>query len=306
MIKKATVTGRTQNRTALGIVTAYLKMYPKTNFRELLATFNKQSVCPDAGISEIFMTKQDIEREKKAGSEWFINENACFVANDEWLTLGNGEKVAFCKMWSATSLARLQKQAEKFNIYGEVGNVPKGNNLGYVIEYEGNDKKGVPFWIWGLLLVALGVGAYFVFGNKEEAKPEPAPVQESHPVQTQVEKVTSEIESKIEKQFNAAQFEKGKADLSSDAKNTLLDLVQLMQDNASVNLKVEGHASVEGDANFNLKLSENRAKAVVDFLIEKGIDAQRLSYEGFGSQHLKNPDNPTSVENCRTEFVVSS
>lgn len=306
MIKKATVTGRTQNRTALGIVTAYLKMYPKTNLKTLLATFNKQNVCTDAGIAEIFMTKKQIDAEKKAGSEWFLNDNACFVGDGEWLTLGDGEKVAFCKMWSANSLARLQKEAQKFNIYGSVGDVPKGNNLGYVIEYEGEDKKGVPVWVWIALLLALGVGAYFLFGSKKEEAPVEAPkVEVPKPVETPIEQVASVIEERIEKQFNAAEFEKGKTELSDEAKTILLDLVTLMQENSSVKLKVEGHASEEGEASFNQKLSESRAKSVVDFLKEKGIAENRLSYEGFGSQKLKNTSDPTSAENRRTEFVIT-
>ena len=65
MAKKALVTGRTQNRTALGIIAAYLEMYPSTTLNELKQIFAKSSVCPDAGIGELFYTTKDLEAEKK-------------------------------------------------------------------------------------------------------------------------------------------------------------------------------------------------------------------------------------------------
>jgi outer membrane protein OmpA-like peptidoglycan-associated protein len=67
-------------------------------------------------------------------------------------------------------------------------------------------------------------------------------------------------------------------------------------------LKIEGHTSDEGDAAFNQKLSENRAKAVVDFLISKGIAADRLEYEGKGSSEPLDPNN--REVNRRTEIIV--
>ena len=48
MARKAFVTGRTQNRTALGIIAAYLELYPNTSLSELNNLFSKSEVCPDA------------------------------------------------------------------------------------------------------------------------------------------------------------------------------------------------------------------------------------------------------------------
>ena len=106
----------------------------------------------------------------------------------------------------------------------------------------------------------------------------------------------------IEKNFNAAKFEAGKADLNDDAKFVLHDLVKILNKQPQLRLKIEGHTSDEGDATFNQKLSENRAKAVVDFLISKGIAADRLEFEGKGSSE---PLDPNSREvNRRTEIIV--
>ena len=108
----------------------------------------------------------------------------------------------------------------------------------------------------------------------------------------------------IEKNFNAAQFEKGKTDLSDASKFVLHDLAKLMEKQESIKLKIVGHTSAEGDANFNQKLSENRAKTAVDFLILQGISENRLQWEGKGSSELKDASNPESNVNRRTEFIV--
>lgn len=108
--------------------------------------------------------------------------------------------------------------------------------------------------------------------------------------------------AEIEKNFNAAKFEQGKAALSDESKFVLHDLAKLMEKNPGINLKIVGHTSAEGDAAFNQKLSEERAKAAVDFLISRGIDSNRLSSEGKGSSEPLDPNNPEI--NRRTEFIV--
>lgn len=109
----------------------------------------------------------------------------------------------------------------------------------------------------------------------------------------------------IEKNFNAAEFIAGKADLSDDAKFVLHDLAKVLQNNPQLKLRLEGHTSAEGNATFNQKLSEARAQAAVAFLVEhEGVDASRLEAVGYGSSQLRNTDNPSAPENRRTEFVV--
>ena len=109
----------------------------------------------------------------------------------------------------------------------------------------------------------------------------------------------------IEDNFNAAEFQQGKADLSDDAKFVLHDLAKLMNKYPELKLRIEGHTSAEGDANFNQKLSEARAQAAVAFLLEhEGIDASRLEAAGFGSSKPKNADDPMAPENRRTEFEI--
>jgi outer membrane protein OmpA-like peptidoglycan-associated protein len=74
-----------------------------------------------------------------------------------------------------------------------------------------------------------------------------------------------------------------------------------------VTAKVDGHTDNIGTEEYNMVLSENRAKAIVDYLVEKGIAASRLSYEGHGfSQPVG--DNETwlgRVQNRRIEITFN-
>lgn len=107
----------------------------------------------------------------------------------------------------------------------------------------------------------------------------------------------------IERKFNAAQFEQNKAELNDDAKLALHDLAKVLSQNPELRLQVVGHTSAEGSAEHNLKLSQDRAKAAVDFLVNKeGIDAARVTSVGKGSSEPKDPNNPET--NRRTEFVI--
>ena len=106
----------------------------------------------------------------------------------------------------------------------------------------------------------------------------------------------------IEKNFNAAKFEKGKAELSEDAKFVLHDLAKEMQKHPEVKLRIVGHTSAEGDPAFNQKLSQARAQAAVDFIVSRGVDASRLEAEGKGSSELIDENNPDV--NRRTEFII--
>lgn len=85
-------------------------------------------------------------------------------------------------------------------------------------------------------------------------------------------------------------------------------LLQLMNDNPTIKILISGHTDNIGNDADNLKLSENRAKAVADYLISKGIDAKRLNWKGFGESKPV-ADNSTEegrTQNRRTEFTILS
>ena len=94
--------------------------------------------------------------------------------------------------------------------------------------------------------------------------------------------------------------------LKSESEVELNTLVNFMNNNASLEVEIEGHTDNVGTESHNLKLSENRAKAVYDFLVENGIDANRMTFKGFGvSQPITTNDTQEGrATNRRTAFRV--
>jgi outer membrane protein OmpA-like peptidoglycan-associated protein len=71
-------------------------------------------------------------------------------------------------------------------------------------------------------------------------------------------------------------------------------------------IEISGHTDNSGSPVINAKLSTDRAKAVVDYLVKKGIDQSRLSHQGYGSDQPI-ADNATAAgkaKNRRVEFKV--
>lgn len=101
-------------------------------------------------------------------------------------------------------------------------------------------------------------------------------------------------------------FATGSAELLSSSTKELNKLYQLLADNPDVKIRIDGHTDNVGQEADNQLLSENRAKAVYDFLVEKGIQASRLSYKGFGeAQPIDTNETAEGRQhNRRTEFLV--
>ena len=101
-------------------------------------------------------------------------------------------------------------------------------------------------------------------------------------------------------------FDINKFDLKPESQIELDKLVQLLKDNPSLKIQISGHTDNVGKPADNLALSNNRAKAVVNYLIANGIVAPRLSAKGFG-ETLPVADNKTEegkAKNRRTEMKV--
>jgi len=100
-------------------------------------------------------------------------------------------------------------------------------------------------------------------------------------------------------------FETGSAALQDISINELERLKQLLEDNPTIRIQLNGHTDNVGSDSDNMSLSENRAKAVNDYLITGGISPSRLKYKGFGE--TKPIDTNDTAEgrqrNRRTEFV---
>jgi outer membrane protein OmpA-like peptidoglycan-associated protein len=85
------------------------------------------------------------------------------------------------------------------------------------------------------------------------------------------------------------------------------ELTQYLKENPSIKIAIHGHTDNVGDANSNLKLSNDRAKIVYDLLILNDISAERLNYKGFGASKpiASNTNEKGKAANRRTEFLVT-
>jgi len=101
-------------------------------------------------------------------------------------------------------------------------------------------------------------------------------------------------------------FKTDKSKLLPESITELDKLVQLMNENSNLKIEINGHTDNVGTDEYNLKLSKARAKAVVDYLIEKTISNTRLSYNGFGSNKpiATNKTEEGRALNRRVEFKV--
>ncbi|TKK69926.1 flagellar motor protein MotB [Ilyomonas limi] len=107
--------------------------------------------------------------------------------------------------------------------------------------------------------------------------------------------------------FKNIQFQTNSYQLEPVSMIELNKLLQLMTENPTIKVQVNGHTDNVGTPAANLNLSTNRAKAVVDYLISKGIDAKRLQYKGFGETKpiADNNSEEGKAKNRRTEFVIT-
>ena len=80
----------------------------------------------------------------------------------------------------------------------------------------------------------------------------------------------------------------------------------MVEENAAVKVSIQGHTDNIGDPALNMTLSKDRAKNVKQFLIEQGIQANRLDSKGFGMSKplAKNTSEAGRAKNRRTEFVI--
>lgn len=73
-----------------------------------------------------------------------------------------------------------------------------------------------------------------------------------------------------------------KATLRPESKTALDEMAQMLRDNPHVTIELAAHTDRKGSEEYNMRLSERRAKSVIDYLISAGIDPQRLSPKGYG------------------------
>jgi outer membrane protein OmpA-like peptidoglycan-associated protein/tetratricopeptide (TPR) repeat protein len=103
-------------------------------------------------------------------------------------------------------------------------------------------------------------------------------------------------------------FDVNKFELKPESQIELDKIVQLLNDNPTLKIQISGHTDNQGKPSANLTLSNNRAKTVVSYLINKRITPQRLTFKGFGETQpvADNKTDAGRTKNRRTELKVVS
>jgi outer membrane protein OmpA-like peptidoglycan-associated protein len=109
-------------------------------------------------------------------------------------------------------------------------------------------------------------------------------------------------------QLNNIYFERSKFKLLAASTPKLNDLVTFMKKYSTVRIRLEGHTDNVGDPKKNLELSENRAKEVKKYLVDQGIDENRIKWIGYGGQRPinNNANEFLRQKNRRVEVVIIS
>ena len=101
-------------------------------------------------------------------------------------------------------------------------------------------------------------------------------------------------------------FEFDKSNILQQSYKELQQLIELLTENPNMKIEIGGHTDDKGTIEYNQRLSENRANAVVKYLINKGISEKRLKYKGYGELHPidTNETEAGRFNNRRVEFKI--
>lgn len=156
--------------------------------------------------------------------------------------------------------------------------------------------------------------SYSIYGNRKKYFTRKASVSTLGLKDSKTFEVVLELEEVKEKTtivLNNIYYDYNKWNIRKDAAGDLDNLLRFMKDNPGVKIEMSAHTDSRGTAEYNLGLSDKRAKSAMDYLISRGIEAGRMQFKGYGETKLVNEckDGKECTEekhqaNRRTEFTV--
>ena len=120
-----------------------------------------------------------------------------------------------------------------------------------------------------------------------------------------------EIDDKLLVNLEKIHFDYNKWTLTENSKSSLNKVVTILKKNPEFLLKIVAHTDSRGDSNYNLLLSQKRANATLDYLVNKGINRIRLTAIGQGETKLlidcgENCSGDEHFANRRLEFIITN
>jgi outer membrane protein OmpA-like peptidoglycan-associated protein/tetratricopeptide (TPR) repeat protein len=277
---------------------------------------------PGYGNSDIFLCR------KGPNNEWSIPENLGYpintIENEGSLFVSADGKTAFYSSDRSDTRGELDlytfelrpdvRPAKTLYVKGKVYDVKTGKGLPSAVELIDNANQqtvtNVQTDETGNYFITLPVGKDYTFTVNRKGYlffSELYPLSKNQPDSTYNKDIPLRpIELNASLVLKNIFFETNSAQLQQVSLIEINKLLQLMTDNPTLKVQINGYTDNVGQPAANLKLSSKRAKAVVDYLVSKGVDVKRLVYKGFGETKPV-ADNKTEAgraQNRRTEFVV--
>jgi peptidoglycan-associated lipoprotein len=111
----------------------------------------------------------------------------------------------------------------------------------------------------------------------------------------------------LENELQKIYFNFDSADLSAESRTALSKNAELLAKQPSVSIRIEGNCDERGSDEYNLALGERRAKAAKDYLVNLGVQPERLSVISYGEEKPADPghDEAAWAKNRRDEFVIT-
>jgi outer membrane protein OmpA-like peptidoglycan-associated protein len=235
-------------------------------------------------------------------AEWYEDSDGCSV------DLGQtGDEDVSCEITPLPRPATIQ---------GKVIDGGSGDAVaGVVVSVEGKDSKTATTDSLGLFQVEVEAGEYAITGKLEgwfdKQVAFTANAGETQSLDLPMNKVPKNklvvVKKKqivIKKQI---QFEFDSATIKPESFIILDWVAQVLKDNPEIELvEIQGHTDDQGAGDYNLDLSQKRADAVRDYLIDAGIDADRLIAKGYGEANpiVPNVTGKNRAQNRRVEFHI--
>ena len=155
--------------------------------------------------------------------------------------------------------------------------------------------------IWGVLVgAAIGGTAGNLIGKKMDVQAKE--LTQAVPT-AQVARIGEGINMTFE---SGLMFKINSSEISESYKKDLDGAAEVFVKYPETNITIEGHTDDSGEDEFNMSLSEKRAKAVSDYLVSKGVAASRLTTKWYGETQPKYPNDTEAnrQKNRRVEFEV--
>ena len=342
MKSKIRVHGKSQSRTALGIINAYLKLHPDATPSEVQKAFPKSLNSRCSADNLIVPVRETVGHEK-----------LFFERSDEQVVFKNGETYSLVEVWGKKDFAAICKHAKRYGIKAAKEGTKPFERGSFELE-DLDDVKGSKWWWLGIFFMVLLLLLIILYCKvcgpcSERSNPDLVVTQNAETEQSGDDLANSYIsenststsitlpdgkvltmlkssqefklfsflnssETKVEAgpqgwiNLDKVHFATGKANLNSGSEAQLKNIAMIMQFFPNCQFKIGGYADNTGTDTINMRLSSERAKVATEKLLSLGVAANRLAHEGYSSQNpvcALNDSEDCRAANRRAEIKVT-